>query len=67
MSYWLPPDYVDPQKLKPRRLDPNEYEMMHTALVEQHKLAEKIGHEKLKEIVGAITVSVTLLLVTLKI
>jgi hypothetical protein len=31
-DFWLPPMEIDPGKLKPRRLDSDEYDEMHTAL-----------------------------------
>jgi hypothetical protein len=45
-DYWLPPASYDLNKLKPRRLDLDEYDEMHTALDTIHKWAEKVGPEK---------------------
>jgi hypothetical protein len=57
-DYWLPPIEVDPpEKLKPRRLTPDEYDEMHTALTALYKWAEKVGPDKVREIIGAIDVA----------
>jgi hypothetical protein len=58
-DYWLPPEEFDPEKLKPRRLDPNEYDMMHTALTTINNWTEKVGSDKLRQIIGAVNIIMT--------
>ena len=53
-DFWLPPIEIDPEKLKSRRLDQDEYDEMHTALDSIRKTVEKTEPEKLKEIIGAV-------------
>ena len=55
-DFWLPPIEIDPEKLKSRRLDQDEYDEMHTALDSIRKTVEKTEPEKLKEIIGAVDV-----------
>lgn len=55
-EFWLPPDEVDPEKLKPRRLDPDEYDVSHTALTAINKWMQKVGPGRLRQVVGAVDV-----------
>ena len=56
-DFWLPPEYVDPAKLKPRRLDPDEYDAMHTALDSIRKQVEQLSPENVGQLVGAINLT----------
>lgn len=53
---WLPPEPYDPKKFKPRRLEPDEYDIMAMALQTVRKWAEKVGPEKVQELIGAIEI-----------
>lgn len=55
-DFWLLSIEIDPEKLKPRRLDQDEYDEMHTALDSIRKTVEMMEPEKLKEIIGAVDV-----------
>ena len=59
-DFWLSPEYVDPEKLKPnsRRFTPDEYDEMHTALTSIRKMIGELEPHKISELVGAIEVSV---------
>jgi hypothetical protein len=56
-DFWLPPEEVDPPKLKPIRLGAAEYDILHTALTELQRWARKSGPDKVREVIGAVELS----------
>ena len=58
-DFWLPPDeYVDPEKLKPKRLTPDEYDEMHTALTSINKMIGSLNPQQINGLIGAVEISV---------